>query len=696
MGHLVKASRLPLRIRLTLVLVLLVSGVAAIIGASSYRILYRYMEQDAIDALDASTKAMSISAKSAIEFKYDRLKSELKAVELGCGVSGVMVPNCAREMLRKFVQTEHGRGASLQYDGRRRVTVGKVVNGSDDPSAPVFRVNEAGEPFFWAQMKDDESGLKLTADFNAQYVIPAQPHGSSNSGFVIGAGSEPVDRVVAVGDVNRQLLIGSGLTRGCFQGLETSATMVDEGGEKHYVSFEPIADVPNVCAVASLPQALVLAPALRWRSKLKTIVLVAAVCGAVIAYLLALLLTRPLTRLQKRVIRFRHGDYDSPIPQVGSGEILELSRALALMAESINASRSALIDSENRLRLAYKAARLWMWEHNLATGMIHWRSPDPNAPTQHGNFRSLLRSVNPEDRRALCNAVRGAKLTGTYEVEYRVNDEHGDTSWISSWGQVLESRSGKPRTMVGVSLDTTVRKQAEASLIEQEKLTATAQISATLAHEINNPLTSVISAIYMARGVADVPEAAQRFLQIAQQESKRLAQIGRQMLALHRKPGTAEVVDLKFLWEDVLLARGTDIARKHLSIERKLESVKVFGFKDELRHAFASLLLNAVESAPNGGTIAVRVRNSRSFSQFGERGARVMIADNGPGIACDKLPAVFEPFVGTKKVAGTGLGLWATRAAVLKHGGRVRLRTTTTGPTGTFVSIFLPARCSNN
>jgi signal transduction histidine kinase/HAMP domain-containing protein len=689
-----KASQLPLRIRLTLVLVLLVSGVAAIVGASSYRILYRYIEHDAIDALDATTKAMSVSAKSVLDFKHDRLKSELKAVELGCGVSGVMVPNCAREMLRKFVQTEHGRGAILQYDNGRRVTVGRV-SAPDEASAPVFRLDGSGEPFFSVRMKDAESGLKLTADFTTQDVVATQPRSSYSSGFLIGAGSESVDRVVAVGDVNGKLLIGSGLTRGCFQGLETSATMVDADGEKHYVSFEPIADIPNICAVASLPQTLVLAPALRWRSKLKTIVLVAALGGVFAAYMLALLLTRPLTRLQKRVIRFRHGDYDSPIPQVGSGEILELSRALALMAESINASRSALIESENRLRLAYKAARLWMWEHNLANGTIRWRSPDSNAPMEHGNFRSLLRSVHPEDRRGLCNAVRGAKLTGTYEVEYRVVGDNGDITWISSWGQALESRSGKPRTMVGVSLDTTARKQADASLIEQEKLTATAQISATLAHEINNPLTSVISAIYMARGTPGIPEAVQKYLQIAQDESKRLAQIGKQMLALHRTPGTAEVVELKYLWEDVLLARGTDISRKHLRIERKLESAKVFGFKDELRHAFASLLLNAVESAPVGGTIAIRVRNSRSFSQFGERGARVLIADNGPGIACDKLPAVFEPFVGTKKVAGTGLGLWATRAAVLKHGGRVRLRTTTIGPTGTFVSIFLPARCSN-
>jgi signal transduction histidine kinase len=106
-------------------------------------------------------------------------------------------------------------------------------------------------------------------------------------------------------------------------------------------------------------------------------------------------------------------------------------------------------------------------------------------------------------------------------------------------------------------------------------------------------------------------------------------------------------------------------------------------------------LINAIESAPEGSTLHLRVHNSHSYARFGEKGARIIIADSGPGIAGDRLENAFEPFTGTKQSAGTGLGLWATRAAVLKHGGRIGVRTSTHGKTGTCISVYLPARCTS-
>ncbi len=691
-----RASRLPLRIRLTLILVLLVAGVATVEGVLSYRLLTRNLERDALESLDSATHAVAADVSRALDFKEDRVRSELKSIELGCGVSGIMSPACVRDSLRKLIRVDHARGAVLTFGKRGRLSSGKVtpVNPADAPIKNFeFKLDDQNNPYYTVSANDKESGLTLTADFRADDLLSAGAGQSVAAGVVAGQEFRAAE---VDGELDSlEFAFQSGLMRRCFQQMASSATLWNDNNELYYVAFEPVEKASNVCAIAGMPQARVLAPAKNWRTRLKTIVLTAGVCGLVVAYLVALLFTRPLTKLQKRIVKLRQGDYESPVPRVGSGEVFELSEALGQMAESINSSRAALVDSENRLKLAYKAARLWMWEHNLATGIIHWRSPEEGAKPHPGTFRTLLRSVHPEDRRIVCNAVRGAKLTSTYEAEYRVIEKDGTITWISSWGRVVESRRGKPRTMVGVSLDTTGRKQTEALVIEQKKLTATAEISATLAHEINNPLTSVIGAIYMARSTAGVPPEGQRYLQIAQDEARRVAQIARQLLSLYRKPGTAEIVDLRFLWEDVLASRATEANKKGLNVQSQLESVKVFGFRDELRHAFASLLLNAVESAPVGGTIMVRVRNARSLARAGERGARVVIADNGPGIPGEKLPVIFEPFTGTKNIAGAGLGLWATRAAVLKHGGTVRLRTVTTGRTGTCVSLFLPARCAS-
>jgi signal transduction histidine kinase len=690
-----RSAYLPLRIRLTFALVMLVLAVSAVAGVSSYRLLRRSLEAEALDGLESADIALSGSVAKILKFKHDRLQSELKGVDLGCGVSGVMARQCAFETIRKFLRTEHGRAARLHYGKGRTVTVGKFTDPSPPsaPALPSFLLDKEGRVYFTLRAADAESGLAMEVEFDAADLALATS--SRESTALVAGGAERAEPIgESLGRPNFVLHSSSLLL--CLDGKASSGTLREADGTRYFVAFAPVIGAEHLCSVAMVPQSVVLAPANRWRSDMSVLGLVAVLAGILLAWLMAYLLSRPLTLLRRRLRSFKNGDFDSPVPIVGSGEILELSEALAQMADSVNTSRAALQEGENRLRLAYKAAKLWMWEQNLVTGNIQWRSPETEKTTvEDGSFRQLLREVHPRDRRALCDAVRTAKLTGNYEVEYRHIDADGTSTWIASWGKVIESRRGRPRTMLGVSMDITARKQAELILIEQKKHVATSEMAGTLAHEINNPLTSVIGAIYMAKGVPGLPAEAQKFLAIAQEESRRVAQIGRQILSLYRKPGAAEIVDLKYLWEEVVGTRENELHEKHLSVAMELEAARVFGFPDELRHAFASLLINAIESAPEGSTLHLRVHNSHSYARFGEKGARIIIADSGPGIAGDRLENAFEPFTGTKQSAGTGLGLWATRAAVLKHGGRIGVRTSTHGKTGTCISVYLPARCTS-
>lgn len=687
MLQLSRAAFVPLRIRLTVVLVLLVAGVAAIVGASSYRLLRQSIESDILESVQASSHSLAESTAKTLSFRQEQVRSHLKAVDLGCGVSGVMAQNCAEEMLQRFLQSQQARGAVLSYNKGGLLRVGNYSVSGVRTGGSQFAFDDTGEPFYYVGEADAESGTSINVQFTTEVLkIPA---GRFSRGIVIAYD----DRLVGLGEslATHEFILKPENAGACIAG-HLPPGVVGPAANEHYVSYAPVPNM-NLCAVAFTPKELVLLPATRWRSKLIALVLIAAASGIIVAYLIALVLARPLTLLQRRIKAFQNGDFESPVPLVGGGELLELSQAFAQMAESVSASRSALVESENRLRLAYRAASLWMWKQDLKTGIIQWEGPEGGI-IQQKSFRGLLRGVHPEDKRALCTALRTAKLSGVYEAEYRSLDADGAVTWISAWGRVVDSKRGKARTIVGVSLDVTARKQSEALLIEQTNLMATSEMAATLAHEINNPLTSVIGAVYMAQSTPGLTADATRFLRIAQDEARRVAQIGRQILSLYRKPGTAEVIDLRLLWEAVIGAASTPLSRKHLQVERQLEPARVFGFREELRHAFASLLINAIESAPAGSTLHVRVRNSRSFVRLGEKGARVSVADSGPGIAIEKLHSVFEPFVGTKPVAGAGLGLWATRAAVVKHGGTIKLRTVTQGKTGTCVSLYLPARCA--
>jgi signal transduction histidine kinase len=104
---------------------------------------------------------------------------------------------------------------------------------------------------------------------------------------------------------------------------------------------------------------------------------------------------------------------------------------------------------------------------------------------------------------------------------------------------------------------------------------------------------------------------------------------------------------------------------------------------------FSNLLTNAID-ASRGGRIVIRVRSARNGD--GLKGVRVVFADTGSGIPAAMRRAIFEPFVSTKGMRGTGLGLWVTSEIVDKHGGSIRLRSSTAAHRhGTVFSVFLPA-----
>ena len=113
----------------------------------------------------------------------------------------------------------------------------------------------------------------------------------------------------------------------------------------------------------------------------------------------------------------------------------------------------------------------------------------------------------------------------------------------------------------------------------------------------------------------------------------------------------------------------------------------------EIRHVFSTLLLNAMEAVPSGGTINVRVRKSLSWNNSGTCGIRVAIADNGIGIPPNNTARIFEPFFTTKGEQGTGLGLWVASGILSRLGGSIRMSSSVhSGKSGTCFSIFLPSK----
>jgi len=241
-------------------------------------------------------------------------------------------------------------------------------------------------------------------------------------------------------------------------------------------------------------------------------------------------------------------------------------------------------------------------------------------------------------------------------------------------------------------VDISDMKRSEERLRRMEKLAAAGQLAASLAHEINNPLSSVINALYLLKQQPSLEERSTFLLETANSELQRVARIVRQSLSYYRQVEAQQQVDLAELVEQSLQIFKDKL--RHAEIECTARSGPVdsiFGLPDEIRQVVDNLLLNAIEAMTNGGRLIVSLRPSRNWRN-NQRGVRLTLADTGHGIAKANLSKAFEPFFTTKGEKGTGLGLWVVRGIVTKHEVTISVRSSQEqGRSGTVISILWPA-----
>lgn len=250
-------------------------------------------------------------------------------------------------------------------------------------------------------------------------------------------------------------------------------------------------------------------------------------------------------------------------------------------------------------------------------------------------------------------------------------------------------------TLLGVVLvfrDVTGERKAQEVMRRTERLAAASRLSATMAHEINNPLQAVASLVYLSRMAPDVPKTVVKQLDLAEQELQRVAHIAQQTLGFYKEAQAIEVVDMPALVESVLALYSNKLKRKDIHIKRHFGDLPcVKAASGELKQVVSNLIVNAADSVGDQGTITITLG---STEQEGDTMLRILVEDDGPGIQPEHVPHLFEPFFTTKREVGTGLGLWLTKEIVERYGGRIELVPRADGESGAAFSIVLP--CSPN
>ena len=231
--------------------------------------------------------------------------------------------------------------------------------------------------------------------------------------------------------------------------------------------------------------------------------------------------------------------------------------------------------------------------------------------------------------------------------------------------------------------------RAQEQLIQTEKLSSLGKLSASIAHEINNPLAGILTTSkLLQRIVADeghaTPERMIKPLKLIEREANRCTAIVRNLLGFAReRPLELASVDVNAALEEALFLITNQTALQNIVIERDFETLPAidadFG---QMRQAFANILINACDAMPKGGTLRARTRADRAAGTV-----RIEIADTGVGITKAQLSKVMDPFFTTKE-KGTGLGLSVVYGIVQRHGGRIDIESEP--GIGTTIAIVLP------
>jgi len=354
--------------------------------------------------------------------------------------------------------------------------------------------------------------------------------------------------------------------------------------------------------------------------------------------------------------------------------------------------------SEERLRFAQQAASLGSWEWNLETDELWWSA---EIYSLHGLPRGSVQPpregwinlVVPDDREAVRRSMLVASQNGTKcDIEYRTQCPDGSLRWIAARGQVVGGANGRPAKMMGVAIDISRQKLAEESLRKNEKLATVGRLAATIAHEINNPLTGVTNLLYLLRTNESLDATAREYLALAERELGRVTHISNQTLGFYRDTKAPVPIDLGKVIQDIVSLYQGRLSAKNIKVDMRCESkVEIIALAGEVRQVLSNLIVNSMDAMNPGGTLRVQSRRSREWKNGGIVGARFTIADTGCGISPEQRRNLFEPFYTTKKDVGTGLGLWISKQLIEKHGGSIRVRSSVRSTRqGTAFSVFLP------
>jgi PAS domain S-box-containing protein len=300
----------------------------------------------------------------------------------------------------------------------------------------------------------------------------------------------------------------------------------------------------------------------------------------------------------------------------------------------------------------------------------------------------LVGARSGEDMTKSQEQIRRGERIDHYEAMRRCKD--GREIPVSVTISGIRNSSGEIVGAVEIARDFSVRKHTEMAMRTREKLAAVGRLATSIAHDINNPLTSVTNLLFLLEN-EKLSEDGKQYLVVAQSELSRVAQISSQALGFYRSKGEPVWISPADVLEDALALHQGRCRTLGVEISRDYDTApKIYSYPGELRQVIVNLIGNALDAMPSGGKLRLRIRRTTDWVTH-RQGLRITVADTGGGIDAETRLRLFEPFYATKKPIGTGMGLWICADILKKHDGRISVRSSAAREhNGSVFSLFLP------
>src|SRR5882672_3682745 len=376
------------------------------------------------------------------------------------------------------------------------------------------------------------------------------------------------------------------------------------------------------------------------------------------------------------------------------------AQTLELQEEKLQRSEAYLAEAQ---RLTHTGSWAWRVAGGVALHLseewyrIYGFDPENGPPA----FEERRQRTHPEDRVKWQGAIdRAIAEKSHYEVEFRILLPDGSVKHIHTVGHPVLNASGDLVQFVGSSTDITERKHAEEALRQAQtdlahasRVTTMGELTASLAHEVNQPIAAAVTDAntclrWLTRDQPDLEEAREAASRMAKDATRAAEIVARIRLLFNKGTTQRELVDFNEVVREMITLLRSEVTRYSISVRTEMAAdlPQVIGDRVQLQQVFMNLMLNGIEAMKEvntGGELTIK-------SHQADKGELLIsISDIGIGLPPQKADQIFNAFF-TTKLQGTGMGLSISRSIIESHGGRLWAADNT--PRGAIFYLSLPTK----